>query len=391
VKRNYLTTVLVVLGLGAIGLWIAKNTHWEEVEEHTPPRGEAATNPFYSAQHLAELLGAHTRLRHEIVTLPSTQAVMVLSFWNWGLIPERSHRIEQWVHDGGRLVVSGVTIHDETFDNWTGVKQVKLRDVDGPVNRPGTCGPLTRRLTVDPAPTGVSPASSSSAQEHFEICHYLATQQLVTTRKFSWRLRDRDGFTQALRIPVGRGSVTLINAATFGNLDLLCGDSGLLFTAATQLRRGDDLEFLTDGKGGSLLALLWSYGWPVIVLAGLLIVLWLWRSGVRFGPLVAAADPARRSLAEQIRGTGQFILRFGGGRALYAATARALNEAASRRVPRYERLSGEERVAALTSLTGLGSAELSAALDDPAARRPKEIRKTIAFLEAARRRITYTR
>jgi hypothetical protein len=389
VKRNYLTTVLVLLALGAIGLWIANNTHWEEVDERTPLQGAAATNPFYSAQHLAETLGAHTRLRHEIVTLPSTQAVMVITFWNWGLIPERSHRIEQWVSDGGRLVVSGGTINDETFDNWTGVKQVPWKEEKGHVSRLATCPPLTRRLSVDPAPTGVSPVSSS--QEHFDICQYFAPQELLTTRKFSWRLRDRDGHTKALRIPIGRGSVTLINASTFGNLDLLCGDSGLLFTAATQLRRGDDLEFLTDGNGGSLLALLWSYGWPVIVLAGLLIVLWLWRSGVRFGPLVAAADPARRSLAEQIRGTGQFILRFGGGRALYAATARALNEAAARRVPRYERLSGEERVAALTSLTGLGSAELSAALDDPAARRPKEIRKTIAFLEAARRRITDTR
>ena len=388
-KRNYLTTVLVMLALGAVGLWIANSTHWEEVTERTPMKGVAATNPFYSAQHLAETLGAHTRLRHEIVTLPPTQAVMVITFWNWGLIPERSHRIEEWVRNGGRLVVSGGVIMDETFDKWTGVKQVQTQVEKGPVSHLATCPPLTRRLTVDPAPTGVSPVSSSA--EHFDICQYVWPQELVTTRKFSWRLRDRDGHTKALRIPIGRGSVTLINAMTFGNLDLLCGDSGLLFTAATQLRRGDDVEFLSDGNGGSLLALLWSYGWPVIVLAGLLIVLWLWRSGVRFGPLVAAADPARRSLAEQIRGTGQFIVRFGGGKALYAATARALNEAASRRVPRYERLNGEERVAALASLTGLGSAELSAALDDPAARRPKEIRKTIAFLEAARRRIAHTR
>jgi hypothetical protein len=389
VKRNYLTTVLVLLALGAIGLWIARNTHWEEVDERTPPKGEAATNPFYSAQHLAEALGAHTRLRHEVVTLPATHAVMVITFWNWGLIPERSHRIEQWVRDGGRLVVSGGVTIDETFDNWTGVRQVPWKEEKGHVSRLATCPPLTRRLTVDPAPTGVSPASSS--QEHFDICQYFGTHELSTTRKFSWRLRDRDGHTRALRIPIGRGSVTLINVPIFGNLDLLCGDSGLLFTAATQLRRGDDVEFLTDGSGGSLLALLWSYGWPVIVLGGLLIVLWLWRSGVRFGPLVAAADPARRSLAEQIRGTGQFIIRFGGGNALYAATVRALNEVAARHVPHYEQLNGADRLAALTSLTGLGFAELSAALDDPAARRPKEIRRTIAFLETARRQIAPTR
>jgi hypothetical protein len=389
VKRNYLTTVLIVLALGATGWWVANNTHWEEVEESTPLQGEAVTNAFYSTQHLAEALGARTRVRDEIVALPSPRAVMVMSFWNWGLIPERSRRIEEWVRDGGRLVVNTVMIQDETFDNFTGVKPVPLKEEKGAVSRLATCPPKTRRLTVDPAPTGISPASSGA--EHFEICQSPATQELMTTRKFSWRLRDRDGHTRALRIPIGRGSVTLIDAMSFGNRDLLCGDSGALFTAATQLRRGDELEFVSEGSGGSLLALLWSYGSPVIALGGLLIALWLWRSGVRFGPLAAAADPARRSLAEQIRGTGQFISRFGGGKALYAATVRALNEAAARRVPRYEQLNGAERVAALTSLTGLGSAELSVALDDPAARRPKEIRKTIAFLETARRQIVHTR
>ena len=206
-------------------------------------------------------------------------------------------------------------------------------------------------------------------------------------RKLSWRLQDRDGNTQALRVPIGRGSVTMVNSFAFDNTSLLECDNALLFTAATQLHRGDEIHFLTDGQGGSLLTLLWTYGSPVIVLAALLVVLWLWRSGVRFGPLVAAADPARRSLAEQIRGTGQFTLRFGGGTALHAATVRALNEAAARHVPHYERLTGDERAAALAPLTGLGSGELTAALLDPAARRPHEIRKTIAFLEAARRRI----
>jgi hypothetical protein len=123
------------------------------------------------------------------------------------------------------------------------------------------------------------------------------------------------------------------------------------------------------------------------MLAALLIALWLWRSGVRFGPLVAPTDPARRSLAEQIRGTGLFTMRFGGGAALYAATVRALNEVASRNLPHYEKFTEAERIAALATLTRLSAAELATALQDQAARKPQEIRKTIAFLEAARRRI----
>ena len=65
--RNILTGVVVTLLICLTTLWFVHNTHWEEVEVHTPEQGEAATNPFYSLQHLSEYLGAHTQVRHEIV------------------------------------------------------------------------------------------------------------------------------------------------------------------------------------------------------------------------------------------------------------------------------------------------------------------------------------
>ena len=74
---------------------------------------------------------------------------------------------------------------------------------------------------------------------------------------------------------------------------------------------------------------MWRYGAPSrLCSASRWSRLALWRGGVRFGPLTAASETARRSLAEQIRGTGQFVLRHGGGEALHAAAVRALNEAA---------------------------------------------------------------
>jgi hypothetical protein len=382
VRRNYVTGVLAVLALGIFGLWLFENTHWETVEERTPPQGDAVTNLFYAAQHLTESLGAHTRSGHDTLGLPSTRGIVVLGFWNWGLIPERREPLEQWVQNGGRLVVNRDVAWDKAFEDWAGVKVHSPPD-KAVAGNSITCPPATQRLTAD---SPGAAAVSTPLAEHFDMCRrYVPSSLLGTTRKYSWRVRDREGGVQVLRIPIGRGSVTVVNAEVFNNDGLLCGDGALLFTAATQLRRGDEIAFLTDGEGGSLLALVWRYGSPVIALAALLIVLWLWRSGIRFGPLVAATDPARRSLAEQIRGTGQFTLRFGGGIALYSATVRAMNEAAARRFPHFERLGGEERVAPLASFTGLDSGELAAALNSPAARRPHEIRKTIAILETARR------
>jgi len=374
-RRQYLINILVLLALVGCGFWVAKNTHWEMQEQHTPMKGDAASNEFYAAQHLAEALGARTQVRREVVSLPSTQAVIVLNFWNWSIIPERRERLQQWVSNGGRLVVSQNLIHDEAFDKWSGVRATPEPEVGAhPHKGAPTCGPLTRRLRADET-------------EHFDVCNFF-NYGLSTTRKFTWRLLDRDGHAQALRIPIGRGSVTILNTAMdFTNFGMLCGDSGALLAAATQLRHGDQIDFLSEGRGGSLLGLLWRYGSPVIMLAAVLIALWLWRSGVRFGPLVAPTDPARRSLAEQIRGTGLFTMRFGGGAALYAATVRALNEVAGRNLPHYEKFSEPERIAALAALTSLSAAELATALQDQSARKPQEIRKTIAFLEAARRRI----
>src|SRR5262249_52299120 len=82
----------------------------------------------------------------------------------------------------------------------------------------------------------------------------------------------------------------------------------------------------------TLLSLMWSAGWPVIVLALILVLLALWRGAPRFGPLEAPPSTARRSLAEQIRGTGQFTLRVGGGRALQAAALPALADLAVARL-----------------------------------------------------------
>ena len=379
-NRNLIVGVVVVLLLGGLGYWLASISHWEEVDIPGNPKGEAVSNPFYSLQHLSESLGARTQVRHEIVSLPPPGSVIVLDFWNWDMIPERRQRLEQWVSDGGRLVANMAQLNEEGFRKWSGIKE------GAESNEP--------KLEHRSAPLGADPSGTNerlltSVTEpgtQFDTFGFVPTG-VSTTRKSTWRLRDEDGSTLALRIPIGHGSVTLLSALIPSNRSVLCGDYGLLFAAATQVHRGDTITFLTEGKGGSLLGLIWQFGAPVVALAGVWIALWLWRSGVRFGPLVAPTESARRSLAEQIRGTGQFTLRFGGGAALYAATVRALNEVASRHILHYERLSASERVSALEKATRLSAADLTRALEDRDARSRKEIRKTIAFVEAARRRL----
>jgi hypothetical protein len=386
--RRYLPALLITAAVAILVVWIARNTYWEENDVPVWPKGEAAVNPFYAAQRFAELLGAHTQWRHEIAALPPQHAVVVAGVWNWNLIPSRRERLQQWVAAGGRLVVDHGLIGDEReLERWTGVTWVPV-DAEG---KSAACRRNAPTCSNDSPCAGLDVDGTESvaarSRTRYTVCNFDATTRLTFGRKASWALRDDRGGIQALRVAIGRGSVTMINGWPFGNHYLFSGDHALLFTAATQLHRGEQVYFLSDDSGPALLGLMWSYGAPAIVLALTLVALWLWRSGVRFGPLAALPDMARRSLAEQIRGTGQFTMRFGGGQALHAAAARALREAAELHIAHYARLQSEHRIATLARLTALNPGELSEALNYAGPRRPSELLRTIALLESARRAV----
>jgi hypothetical protein len=219
------------------------------------------------------------------------------------------------------------------------------------------------------------------------VCGIDSQYSLSSTRKLLWALR-REREIDALRVSIGRGTVTVLNVSPFRYRDFFQGDHPSLFVAATQLHHGDNVFFFTEEDHASLLALTWRYGAPVVLLLAALIALALWRNTARFGPLAATPEKARRSLAEQIRGTGQFTLRFGGGRALHEASVRSLREAAIRRLPAYDRMSAEDRVAAVATLTGVLASELGPAMNYSGSRSPHELRNVIAVLETARRRLT---
>jgi hypothetical protein len=384
-KSVWIIRVTITVMVVALAVWIARNTYWDEVEIPMPAQGEAASNPFYTQQHLVEALGAHSLWQRVPGAIPPPQGVLVLSNFNWSLIDVRRERIQKWVEAGGRLVIDRSVIGGEDeLTRWTGISRYSV--VRRKPQSPGKADPDGPNADSD-TPEDVS----GNAGPTIGICGFNRYSRLQSARKTSWTLRSPKLGVQAMRVALGKGSVTLVNSRPFTNSDLLRCQHGLLFTRATQLHRGDDVWFITEDKGPSLLSVIWTTAAPVVLIGLALIALWLWRTGVRFGPVAAPTEAARRSLAEQILGTGQFTIRVGGGSALHAAAVRALLETADRQIPGFARLGSEERVAAIARLASVDAAELALAINRSGPQHTNELRQHLALLESVRRIIAKNR
>jgi hypothetical protein len=378
-----LRIVRPLIGLAVIGAfvyWIATHTYWADETVPQLPRGEAVSDPFYAAERLARALGAHASY-DRLWRLPPENAVVVTAFWDWDRSGTRREQLQHWVESGGRLVTelrfSGTR---DPFSRWSGItRSPAKREADHHSKwKPGVCR--------DAEESGVSLWPAAATPRRYQLCELFDDSFLESTRAPVWKVADDSGL-QALRINVGRGSVTVINGKPFTQAQLLKGAHAALFVAATQLRSGDDVHFFSDENQASLLALTWRFGAPVVLLLLAALALALWRAAPRFGPTMPSPESARRSLAEQIRGTGQFLLRVGDGQALHAATVRALLAAATRRISAFSSLSSVERINRLAQATGFSAEALGAAVNYSGARRANELRSAIALLEAARREI----
>ena len=376
---------IIVAGLAvAAAAWIATSTEWVEVEVKTPPRGEAATNPHYALELLVRQLGARLDKRSNLDAMPPAGARLVLTSFHWALFPERAQRLREWVQAGGHLIVPAGLV-DEPELNWVGLE---LDEREPPKESGSARRPRQERGCREVAPPAdPAPAAAPEPPARLRVCAppYAMELRPRSGTTPQWQLQGPAG-VEFMRVAAGRGSVTVYGPwSLMRNQDLLRADHALAAVQAMQLERGGLVWLVAEESREQLLLWTWRHGWVAVLLALAAALAWLWRSVVRFGPVGAVPPRERRSMKEQVAGTGAF-LRHNAPQALHAAQVRALHEMGRARMPGYGALPEGSRIDAIAKATGLDAAALRQAVQ-PRGHTPHNLPAALELMEAARRRL----
>ena len=396
-RTGWVLTGLAVAVIAASIAWLMRSIEWAEVDVPTLPRGEAARDRFYVAKQLARRLGASVTTVRDLERLPPAGATLVIGSRRWSMFPGREAALRRWVDAGGHLVVmQSAWSADGNTPHWVPMRSAPWRrggagaaasaptaatsappDIDGLAalfGKGGACNDFVEPGWIDPA---------FGAARRYRLCG--EPIRVLDAGAPTWLLRASEGAVAA-RVGYGRGDITA-NAidGSFDNQALVRDDGALAFAAMLQLREGDTVWFFDQETRARLLTLLWERGAPALVLGAAAILLLLWRSGTRFGPLLADPVKARRSIGEQVRRTAAFIAA-GGGAALHRASVRALEEEARRSIARYATLLGaRERAEAIGRTTRQDAAALAAAMGPLQRPDRHRLASAIARIERARR------
>lgn len=393
-RSEVVLRVLGGLALAAGIVWLVMNTEWVDIERPRPLPEALRNDGTLLAREYLQSLGLKAKRVDDLIALPPADGTLVLTAGYWDLIDGSSQRLQRWVRDGGHLVIDAQALRTaDDDDHWLPLN----RTVPAPENRTpdrGTCRVLRPRENLLPAePTGYVGCLPGRAR-------LLAVERLPT-----WALDSEEHGAEVLRVALGQGRVTAFadnfdfddqsspafNPAvpelnrqirSFANRGLVLGDNAALLAALVDAKPGTEVWFVTRIERAALPLWLWQKAWPALLLAGVALLLLLWRGGSRFGPLQQEPPPERRSLAAQIRGSADFLFRHQPA-ALQAMARRALDETAARRIGGWRGLKRGERPAALARATGLPEMRLAEALSDSTSR--AEAAEALGVLESARR------
>ncbi len=286
--------ILVVVALiGTVLSQLERRT----LEIEIGPSEEARRNPFLAAERFLarlEIPVSSESGRERLRRLPPPTDTLVVRHPGT-LAPERRRALDQWMTDGGRLVVTaresgpGAAEEGDLIAGY-GVR-LSTEEVDGP----------TEVLAEIPVEDQGRPLRVAFSTE----------RSLVTTAEPEMAVIAGDRL-RMVQLPVGDGAfVVLADDRFMTNAAIGEHDHALLMAYLVAPAPGGTVWLLYDREMPWIGAVVWSAA-PYAVIAGALCLLaWAWSAGARLGPLRSVPSRDRRDLLEHLDASAAFLWRHG--------------------------------------------------------------------------------
>ena len=283
----------IVLFLAAACLTACNYT---EVKREIGYKGKARINPWLAAERFAEKSEYEVRSLASWATPDFADTVWfvpasVLSNLSF------TRRMEDWVEDGGHLVLLVEHAESETND-WS-------RSSTEPTIEPVLIEMLARAgIELKPSEESGSLIKASSIEFDGK------TYAVDTKSSSSVALEGEEpGVFASVKSLDGRITV-LTDARIFRNRWIGDKQHAELLEALMQSTEYEGPVAFLRGSGLSLWELLGKHLWPVLVALGCLIGLWLWKNLTRFGPVEAAEGVSTlRGYEHHLEALGDFQWR----------------------------------------------------------------------------------
>ncbi|MNM89554.1 hypothetical protein D3C81_1017870 [compost metagenome] len=405
---RYLAGLLVLLLLGASGLYLYRNLKpYSETVEHGPSPA-ARANDYLAAETFLNGRGIKVATAgglEVLNSLPAEGQTLILLASRENVTPGQADRLLDWASKGGHLIVTAERLWDEKQGksgdlvlDRLGVQQFLSEDFDKRTDEaveeqaeadsetsaaPDSAGKdAPSLLDDDPYPELTKlylENESAPAYIGFDTDYHL-----FDSRNLAYAWANSQGSTHLLQLRQGDGLVTVLTDNwIWQNHKLDRYDNAWLLWYLTQ-DSAVTLVFRADND--NLAVLLWRNFPEALVALAVLILLVLWRAGLRHGPLQPAPSRARRQLEEHLRAAADFLLRQRGHIALLQGLQRDILRRARQRQPGFEHLPVAEQWQALGRMTRMPSSAISQAMRPYPAQRlsAAEFTRQVAHLQSLR-------
>lgn len=304
----------VLLCLGCV--LVLTGCEYDEVEVETGYKGRARTNPWLAAERFVAAYGFEVKSRATWQEPESDDSVWLVPA---SVLNNEFHvrKAADWARAGGHLVVlldhAGAEVND-----WR------------PYQPEVEVGPALKSML---ARQGITLTRNSSPGFHDAFTEPVR----VKVGKNKYRIEagtdkrvaaggDKPGMFASVRSDAGRISV-LADARIFRNRWLGEADHAALLLALVDIADFEGRVCFSRGSSLSLWDMLRRHLWAVLIGLALCLVVWLWKSLVRFGPLESAHPPdTARSYEHHLEALGAFHWRISRAADLLAPLRERIHE-----------------------------------------------------------------